>query len=130
MKKFLVLVFSLSLFLGLNGCGNSANDPEKVAISFFQNLANDKVDLAIELLDFSELKDDEAKMAKDKMRYIFSGAAQELKKEGKDLKKVVSKGVKYSDDKKKATVTLAISEDETEDVELVKVNKEWKIVLR
>ena len=124
MKKFLVLVFSLSLFLGLNGCGGS-NNPEKVALSFYKNLANGKIDAAMELLHFDET----GKMEKEKMRQMLVASAEELKKEGKKVK-IVSKGVTYSDDKQRATVRLATSRDDEGKVELVKTKKGWKVVLR
>lgn len=132
MKKLLILVFSVFVFFGLSGCGNSSNNPEKVAVSFFQNLIDGKTDLAVEMLDFSSLKDDEVKIAKDKLKVLLGSFGEELKKNGKDVK-ISSKGVTYSEDKNRATVTLEIATKEdtkTDEVELVKVNKEWKIVLQ
>ncbi|MDR0468075.1 MAG: hypothetical protein LBG67_04410 [Campylobacteraceae bacterium] len=134
MKKFLVLVFSLSVFFGFSGCDNSSSDPEKIAVSFFQNWFDGQIDLAMGTLYFNVSDSEKAELVENRAKSKIAEIAEHFEKDNKDPM-VVSKGVKYSDDESRATVELEMSsKDEVKTeiviVDLVKVNKEWKISYR
>lgn len=129
MRQILRYSLIIFIFLGVAACDGS-NTPEKVAESFYSNLASGKVDKAIELIDMNDLEDSEMTQAKAKLTALLTMAVEESKKKGVDMGKVTVKNVEYTDNDTKATVTISMSDkngESTETMSMIKRDGNWKI---
>ena len=134
MKKWLQ---TMALAIGsalLVACGGGADEPAKVAESFFQEMFSGDAGKAIELVYLPP----EAMQAgmneeqvKGKLTLMFSAMQEEIKKQG-GVDSVKAGEVTYTNsDKTAATVKVTIKpkngEASTEEIPLIKTDKGWKI---
>ena len=116
MKKTLVCLLScilLSMTLFVTSCGGST--PQKTVQGFINAMADGDLEAA-------------EKYVTEDGKKIFAllkmAGTDDMKEEMAELKKAEIKDVKIDGDK--ATVTLG-ADDDTDDINLVKVDGEWKI---
>ena len=125
MKKLITLVAAGGLALGLSACGGS-NGPEQT-VEDFATAAQDKdYEAFCDTIDPKLVADLEKASEGQKCAKVFEENEEELgdMSEGSDIEVLDSK---IADDEKTATVTVKNEDGKEEDLELIKVEDDWKI---
>ncbi|WP_051233875.1 DUF4878 domain-containing protein [Halomonas halocynthiae] len=124
------LALSLAALL-LAGCGGS-DSPQEVLTEFYETVADNDADKAIDYVSTSGLKESEMSMAKGKLQMIvgeFYGKAED--KGG--LKNIEITDVTLSDDETQAQVKVVLTFGNGETMrstdKLVKEDGDWKLSL-
>lgn len=137
MKKILhTLIFALGLGL-LAACGNSADNPEKVAETFFKEMLEGDSSKAVNLIYLPpEMQQQGVKEedVKGKLGMMFAAIREEVAKQG-GIDSIKADGVQYTNaDKTEATVDITIKpkngDGETETIPLIKTDKGWKLNMK
>lgn len=137
MKKILhTLIFALGLGL-LAACGNSADNPEKVAETFFKEMLEGDSGKAVDLIYLPpEMQQQGVKEedVKGKLGMMFAAIREEVAKQG-GIDSIKADGVQYTNaDKTEATVDITIKpkngDGETETIPLIKTDKGWKLNMK
>ena len=126
MKKFATIVAASGLAFGLSACGSS-NEAEETVENFGQALKDQDFETVCETMDPEMVEPlEQASEGKD-CAEIMEENSDELTgdiEEDEELNIVESE---IADDEETATVTLENEDEEEEEVQLKKVDDEWKI---
>ena len=121
MKKNVKVLAIVVAMLVMASCGGSASSPEKVVEKCWKQLSKGNVDKAIELIDVT--KDEVATY-----RALYADVCRSLEVAGgMDKFEVVSSSEGEAEALVEATVTLRSGQQITQQYDLVKVGKEWKL---
>lgn len=130
LKNWFALV-AVSLFLV--GC-SSSGEPEQVAESFTKAAYTGDIDTLMDLVELpKELQDGQKDMMRGKLQMMLAPAAALAAEKG-GIDKIETGSVTYNDDKTTASVPVTVTfkktdDKSTEQVNLVKVDGDWKIKL-
>ena len=121
MKQIVKVLAIVVAMLVMAGCGGSASSPEKVVEKCWKQLSKGNIDKAVEMID----------VASDEVatyRALYADVCRSLKVAGgMDRFEVVSASEGKADAVVEATVTLRSGQQITQQYDLVKVGKEWKL---
>ncbi len=122
--------FVLFLAAFLVACSSSSG-PEKVVEKYINSMLNADMDGFMDSINISEQEKAQMNMMRGKLEEMFVAAQQEVQAAG-GVKSVKAVDVKYSSDKKSATVTvrMTMNNGEVKNEQLNAVNTEqgWKVI--
>ena len=120
MKRIVKVLAVVAIMVMAAACG-SASSPEKVVEKCWKQLSKGNIDKAIELIDVT--KDEVATY-----RALYADVCRSLEVAGgMDKFEVVSSSEGEAEALVEATVTLRSGQQITQQYDLVKVGKEWKL---
>lgn len=129
MKKLVTIVASAGLALGVSACGGGgeANGPEQAVQTYSDAVLEQDYATMCDTVDPKLVKTLEEAQGGKKCADIFKENEEAFTKSIPEDAEINVKGSKIAEDGKTATVTVEDQDGKTSEVQLVKVEEEWKI---